>query len=59
MLVVCHFVCFFFFIATSPDLVTNGLFCFPSSLNLLTGINDYVNSTSFSAKYDHDWAKFN
>ena len=39
--------------------MTHGLFFFPSSLSLLTGINDSVNSTSFSAKYDHDWAKSN
>ena len=49
----------FFFIASHPDLVSYGLFLFPSSLTLLTGINDFVNSTNFSAKYDHDWAKSN
>ena len=58
MLVFCHFVCFFL-IASRPDLVTNGLFFFPPSLTLLTGINVSVNSTSFSANYDHDWAKSN
>ena len=55
----CSFFVCFFFIASRPDLVTCGLFFFPSSLTLLTGINDSVNLTSFSAKYDHDWAKSN
>ena len=49
----------FFLIASRPDLVTYGLFFFPSSLTLLTGIIFSINSTSFSAKYDHDWAKSN
>ena len=50
---------FFFLIASHPDLVTYGLFFFPSSLTLLTTINDYVNSTNVSAKYYCDWAKSN
>ena len=47
--------CFILFIASRPDLVTYGLFFVPSSLSL----NDSVNSTCLSAKYDHDWAKSN
>ena len=49
----------FSFIASRPDLVTYGLFFFPSSFTLLIGINDSVNSTSFSARYVYDWAKSN
>ena len=49
--------CVLFLIASSPDLVTYGLFFFPSSLTLLTSIIFFVNLTNFSAKYGHAWAK--
>ena len=51
--------CVIYFIASSLDLVTNGLFFFPSSRTLLTGRTFSVNSTAFTAKYDHDWGKSN